>query len=110
MPRSLGGPGPVRAQSPESFFADLADGDYVVHVDHGIGVFRGLQKMDLGGGEREYLLLEYAHGDRLYVPVHQIDRLSRYLAPGGHAPALQRLGTAEWGQVKERTQKAVADI
>ncbi|MGE5138143.1 MAG: CarD family transcriptional regulator, partial [Rudaea sp.] len=49
--------------SPEAFFADLAAGDYVVHVDHGIGVFRGLQKMDLGGGEREYLLIEYGHGD-----------------------------------------------
>ncbi|MGB8646875.1 MAG: transcription-repair coupling factor [Anaerolineae bacterium] len=101
---------PNRPQSPEAFFADLAIGDHVVHVDHGIGVFRGLHKMDLGSGEREYLFLEYAHGDRLYVPVHQIDRLSRYVAPGGHAPALQRLGTAEWGLIKERTQRAVADI
>ena len=100
----------ARPRSPEAFFADLAIGDYVVHVDHGIGVFRGLQKMDLGGPEREYLMIEYAHGDRLYVPVHQIDRLSRYLAPGGHTPTLHRLGTAEWGQVKDRAQTAVADI
>lgn len=100
----------ARPRSPEAFFADLATGDYIVHVDHGIGIFRGLQSMDLGGPEREYLLIEYAHGDRLYVPVHQIDRLSRYLAPGGHTPTLHRLGTAEWGQVKERAQQTVADI
>lgn len=100
----------ARPQAPEAFFADLAPGDYVVHIDHGIGVFRGLQKLDLGGPDTEYLLLEYAQGDRLYVPVHQLDRLSRYVAPGGHTPTLHRLGTAEWGQVKERTRKAVADI
>ncbi len=100
----------TRAQAPEAFFADLAEGDYIVHIDHGIGVFKGLQKMDFGGPDTEYLLLEYAHGDKLYVPVHQLDRLSRYIAPGGHKPTLHRLGTAEWAQVKERTKKAVADI
>lgn len=100
----------TRPQSPEAFFSDLAEGDYVVHIDHGIGIFRGLKKLDLGGPDTEYLLLEYAQGDRLYVPVHQLDRLSRYIAPGGHKPALHRLGTAEWAQVKERTRKAVADI
>lgn len=100
----------ARTPSPEAFFADLAEGDFVVHIDHGIGVFKGLQKMDFGGPDTEYLVLEYAHGDQLYVPVHQLDRLSRYVAPGGHKPTLHRLGTAEWGQVKERTKKAVADI
>lgn len=99
-----------RPQAPEAFFADLSEGDYVVHIDHGIGVFRGLEKLELGGPDTEYLRLEYAHGDKLYVPVHQLDRLSRYVAPGGHNPTLHRLGTAEWAQVKERTKKAVADI
>lgn len=102
--------GKARAAAPEAFFSDLAIGDYIVHIDHGIGVFRGLVKMALNGPEREFLLIEYAHGDTLYVPVHQIDRLSRYVAPGGNAPTLQRLGTAEWAQVKDRTRKAVADI
>lgn len=100
----------ARTQSPEAFFSDLDPGDYVVHIDHGIGMFKGLQKLELGGPDTEYLLLEYAHGDKLYVPVHQLDRLSRYVAPGGHTPTLHRLGTAEWAQVKERTKKAVADI
>ncbi len=98
------------AFSPEAFFADLAVGDYVVHIDHGIGIFRGLVRLALNGPEREYLLLEYAQGDQLYVPVHQADRLSRYVGPDGRAPALHRLGTAEWAQVKERTRRAVADI
>lgn len=100
----------ARTQSPEAFFSDLDEGDFVVHIDHGIGMFKGLQKLDLGGPDTEYLLLEYAHGDKLYVPVHQLDRLSRYVAPGGHTPPLHRLGTAEWAQVKEKTKKAVADI
>ena len=68
------------------------------------------KNLELGGPDTEYLLLEYAHGDKLYVPVHQLDRLSRYVAPGGHTPPLHRLGTAEWAQVKEKTKKAVADI
>ncbi len=96
--------------SPEAFFADLVAGDFIVHIDHGIGIFRGLTRFAVNGPEREFLKIEYAHGDALYVPVHQIDRLSRYVAPGGHTPALHRLGTAEWAQVKERTRQAVADI
>jgi transcription-repair coupling factor (superfamily II helicase) len=102
--------GKARAVSPEAFFADLAVGDYIVHIDHGIGVFRGLTRFALNGPEREFLMIEYAQGDQLYVPVHQIDRLSRYVAPGGRVPALHRLGTAEWAQVKERTRRAIADI
>ena len=100
----------TRSASPEAFFADLAVGDYIVHIDHGIGVFRGLTKLALNGPEREFLLIEYDRGDKLYVPVHQIDRLSRYVAPGGKTPALHRIGTADWAQIKERTRKAVEDI
>lgn len=106
-PRRIAKP---RALSPEAFFADLAVGDYVVHIDHGIGIFRGLVRLALNGPEREFLQIEYQRGDMLYVPVHQIDRLSRYVAPAGHTPTLSRLGTAEWAQVKERTRKAVEDI
>jgi transcription-repair coupling factor (superfamily II helicase) len=100
----------TKAASPEAFFSDLAIGDYIVHVDHGIGIFRGLTRIALHGPEREFLQIEYLRGDTLYVPVHQIDRLSRYVAPGGRVPTLSRLGTAEWAQVKERTRKAVEDI
>mgnify|MGYP003293500967 CR=1 FL=1 len=59
------------------------------------------------GLEREYLLLEYAEGDELYVPIHQTDRITRYVGADDHPPALSRLGSAEWQTVKSRTQQAV---
>jgi transcription-repair coupling factor (superfamily II helicase) len=90
----------TKTASPEAFFSDLAIGDYIVHIDHGIGIFRGLTRIALRGPEREFLQIEYQRGDMLYVPVHQIDRLSRYVAPGGRVPTLSRLGTAGWAQVK----------
>ncbi|MGC8782209.1 MAG: transcription-repair coupling factor, partial [Anaerolineae bacterium] len=100
----------TRAVAPEVFFADVKPGDYVVHIEHGIGRFKGLVKMALDGGEREYLQVEYDQGDQLYVPVHQADRLARYVGPGEGPPALHRLGTPEWEQVKARAKKAVAEI
>jgi len=100
----------TRAVAPEVFFADVKPGDYVVHIEHGIGRFKGLVKMAMDGGEREYLQVEYDQGDQLYVPVHQADRLARYVGPGEGPPALHRLGTLEWEQVKARAKKAVAEI
>ena len=100
----------ARAVAPETFFADLQPGDFVVHMEHGIAQFQGLAKLDMGGATREYLHLSYAQGDRLYVPVHQADRLSRYVGGGDAAPVLHRLGTADWEHVKQRTRRAVADI
>jgi transcription-repair coupling factor (superfamily II helicase) len=108
-------PIPRRAQrtrpvAPETLFSDLEPGSYVVHIEHGIGLFQGLETMSLGGAEREYLLVEYAAGDKLYVPVYQADRLSRYVGVGEHLPPVNRLGTADWERVKTNTQKAVEEI
>jgi transcription-repair coupling factor (superfamily II helicase) len=100
----------TRALAPEVFFADVKPGDCVVHIEHGIGRFKGLIKMTLDGTEREYLQVEYDQGDQLYVPVHQADRLARYVGPGEGTPSLHRLGTLEWEQVKARAKKAVAEI
>ncbi|OQA45006.1 MAG: Transcription-repair-coupling factor [Chloroflexi bacterium ADurb.Bin325] len=100
----------TRALAPEVFFADVQPGDFVVHMEHGIGKFRGLTKMAVDGIDREYLQIEYAQGDQLYVPVHQADRLARYIGAGETAPHLHRLGTAEWEQVKARAKRAVAEI
>jgi len=94
----------------EAFFADVEPGGYVVHVEHGIGLFQGLTKMGFEGAEREYLLVEYAAGDKLYVPVYQADRLSRYVGIGEDAPDVHRLGTADWARVKETAKKAVEEI
>ena len=96
--------------APELFFADMKSGEFVVHIEHGIGMFEGLVRMELGGIEREYLQVSYARGDKLYVPVHQADRLSRYVGAGESTPPITRLGTADWQMVKDRAKKAVAEI
>lgn len=88
----------------------LDEGDYVVHVDHGIGKFAGLVKLSNDGSENEYLVLEYASGDKLYVPVDQIDRVGRYIGGNDQIPALSRLNTQEWAQTKIRIKKSVQDI
>lgn len=106
-PRRASRPAPI---TPEAFFADVQPGSYVVHVEHGIGLFQGLVKLSLSGGEREYLMVEYAAGDKLYVPVYQADRLSRYVGAGEAIPHVNRLGTAEWEQVKVKAKKAVEEI
>ena len=96
--------------APELFFADMKSGEFVVHIEHGIGMFDGLVRMELAGIEREYLQVSYARGDKLYVPVHQADRLSRYVGAGESTPPVTRLGTADWQMVKDRAKRAVAEI
>ena len=92
------------------FLPELAPGDYVVHVDHGIARFHGLTVMSGDGVDREYLVLEYAGGDRLYVPTERIDRVSRYVGAGDQAPPLSRLRTLEWQRTKKRVEESVAEI
>ena len=99
-----------RAIPPESFFADVAPGDYVVHIEHGIGLFQGLTRLTVDGTEREYLEVDYAAGDKLYVPIHQVDRLSRYVGVGDRPPLIHRLGTTDWARVKAQARRAVEDI
>jgi transcription-repair coupling factor (superfamily II helicase) len=92
------------------FLPELAPGDYVVHVDHGIARFHGLTMMSADGIDREYLVLEYAGGDRLYVPTERIDRVSRYIGAGDQAPSLSRLRTPEWQRTKKRVEESVEEI
>lgn len=89
--------------------SSLTPGNYVVHIDYGVGIFRGLVRLDAGGVEREYLQVDYAKGDRLYVPVDQTDRVSRY-SGGGLDPTLTRLGTGEWQQTRRRVRRAVREM
>ncbi len=89
---------------------DIKTGDYVVHVEHGIARFAGIIKMSSKGFEREYLLLQYAAGDRLYVPVDQIDRVSRYIGAGEKPPVLNRLGTQEWIKNKQRARESAEGV
>ena len=92
-----------------AFAESLTPGEYVVHIDQGVARFAGLTRTETGGVEREYLLLEYARGDRLYVPVDQSDRVSRY-SSGGLEPQLTRLGTGEWQRAKSRVRRAVREM
>jgi transcription-repair coupling factor (superfamily II helicase) len=103
-------PGKKRPIPHQWFLPQLAPGDYVVHVDHGIARFHGLARMSSDGVEREYLVLEYAAGDRLYVPTERIDRVSRYIGAGDQAPHLSRLRTPEWQRTKKRVKESVAEI
>ncbi len=98
------------AEAPESDYADLKPGDWVVHVDYGIGRYNGLVKRTLEGVERDFLWVEYDGGDQLYVPVHQADRLSRYIGPNNEQPTPTRLGTAEWSNAKQKVREAVLEI
>lgn len=92
------------------FLPQLTPGDYVVHIDHGIARFHGLARMSSDGMEREYLVLEYTAGDRLYVPTERIDRVSRYIGAGDQAPSLNRLRGREWQRTKKRVKESVAEI
>jgi transcription-repair coupling factor (superfamily II helicase) len=98
------------AEAPEAAYADLHPGDWVVHVDHGIGRYTGLVRRSLEGLEREFLMVEYLGGDQLFVPIHQADRLTRFIGPDSQLPSATRLGSGEWTEAKERAQAAVVEI
>ncbi|HEY9077211.1 MAG TPA: transcription-repair coupling factor [Anaerolineaceae bacterium] len=100
----------VTSESPEMQYADLKAGDWVVHIDFGIGKFIGLVKRILEGVEKEFLCVEYEGGDQIFVPVYQAERLSRYVGPGGEDPAPTRLGGSEWSQTKQRVKDAVREV
>ncbi len=89
---------------------DIKAGDYVVHIEHGIAQFAGIITMRRDNTEREYLLLRYAAGDKLYIPVDQIDRISRYIGAGDSQPSLSRLGTQEWTNARRKAKKAAEEV
>ncbi|MET0752278.1 MAG: transcription-repair coupling factor [Pyrinomonadaceae bacterium] len=93
-----------------SDFRDLKIGDYVVHVDHGIGRFEGLQTISAQGSEREFMLLIYADNTRLFVPVERLDLVSRYSSGEGTQPTLDRLGGLGWQKTKAKAKRAMRDM
>jgi transcription-repair coupling factor (superfamily II helicase) len=109
------------AAARESFIADLQPGDLVVHVDHGIARYGGLVRTPTATlpeqdstlelpGHAEFLLLHYADGDNLYVPVSQADRVGRYIGAGDAEPSLTRLGSGEWVRAKAKVRRSVRDL
>ena len=98
----------ARSRDQRRFLADLAPGAFVVHQHHGVARFEGMVRRDIGGHEREYLLLAYRGGDRLYVPSDQIDSIRHYT--GGESPSLSRMGGSDWSATKGRVRREVAEI
>lgn len=98
------------AEAPEAGYADLKAGDWVVHMDYGIGRLIGLVKRNIEETTGEFLCIEYDNGDQLFVPVHQADRLSRYIGPGGEPPSPTRLGSTEWATARQHASEAVQQV
>jgi len=87
--------------------ADLTPGDHVVHVEHGIGVYRGLTRLALRGVEGDFVLLTYADDDKLYLPVHRINLIQKYAATEGRPPKVDKLGGTGWQTTRKKVKKAV---
>jgi transcription-repair coupling factor (superfamily II helicase) len=104
-------PKALRRVTPADLLERLQPGDPVVHIDHGIARYAGLTRRSAGGDgteERDFLELHFAEGGRIWVPVEQIERISRYA--GGESPQLSRLGGGEWARTRTRVKRAVSDL
>jgi transcription-repair coupling factor (superfamily II helicase) len=96
-----------KAAAPISSAGTLQRGDFVVHVDHGIGRYLGIQRLDIGGRPHDCLSVAYQGADKLFVPVEQLDRLRKYSSDEGQSPILNRLGSNAWEKLKERTREEI---
>ncbi|MDJ0869281.1 MAG: transcription-repair coupling factor [Myxococcota bacterium] len=106
----------VRETAAIEALAQLQPGDPLVHAEHGIGVYRGLIELDVGprvsgpGGSNEFLRIEYEDGDRLFVPVHRLNLVQRYVGADGHLPRLDKLGGQTWERAKRQVKRALRDM
>jgi len=107
-------PSPLRQKSKTaafmSDFRDLAVGDFVVHVEHGIGMYQGLKELQQGESAGEFMVLEFAEAARLYVPLTRLDLIQKYRSSEGVKPPLSRLGGTAWAKTKARVKKAMKDM
>jgi transcription-repair coupling factor (superfamily II helicase) len=106
IPRSVG---TARSAAIESF-VELSPGDFVVHVNYGIGVFLGIERISAAGNERDYITLEYADQEKLFIPIEQVNLIQRYIGQEGKRPKLDSLGGKGWQNRKERAKKAVEEL
>ena len=93
-----------------SHFRDIKPGDYVVHVNHGIGKYLGVETLEVGGIHKDYLHIKYGGDDKLFVPTEQVNLLQKYIGSEGEVPRLHRMGGTEWAKAKARAKKSVEDI
>jgi transcription-repair coupling factor (superfamily II helicase) len=108
--RRAAAPRPERRRGILRSFADLRSGDFVVHEDHGIARFAGFDTKTVAGVTRDYLYLEYAGSDRVFVPVDQLAKISRYMGAGGDHPPLSKLGGTRWETMKARARRAAQEL
>jgi transcription-repair coupling factor (superfamily II helicase) len=112
--RRLRRPRRYRQAAPSAATGALTEGDYVVHLDHGIGIYRGIQTIMVGESTLEVAVVEYEGGDRLNVPLYRLDQLERYRAAGDDEdrppPRIHRLGGASWQRVREKTRQAIRQM
>ena len=106
IPRSVG---TAKSAAIESF-VELSPGDFVVHVNHGIGMFEGIERIKAAANERDYITLEYADGERLFIPIEQVNLVQRYIGQEGKRPKLDSLGGRGWQKRKEKAKKAVEEL
>ena len=91
-------------------YTELKPGDYVVHVNHGIGRFEGIKTLENNGVKRDYITITYQHGDQLFVPADQLKLVQKYVSSEGKRPHVNKLGGSEWAKTKSRVQSKVEDI
>ncbi len=100
-----------RRSKPIGSFLDLSAGDYIVHINHGIGIFRGIERTSAGGVERDFLLIEYAESDRLFIPLDQLTMVQKYIGIDGRKPRIDSLGKrSSWNRIKRKVQENVEEI
>jgi len=91
-------------------FVELEPGDLVVHMNYGIGRFRGIKRIKTAGAERDYISLVYADEERVFIPIEQVNLIQRYIGQEGREPRLDRIGSSSWEKKKNRVKKSVADL
>lgn len=98
-----------RSRKIESF-TDIKPGDYVVHVNHGIGIFKGIKELIIEGIKKDYLVLQYKAGDTLYVPVEQLDMVQKYIGGDENPPKINKLGGNEWAKTKNKVKESLKEM
>ncbi|MCJ7657148.1 MAG: transcription-repair coupling factor, partial [Candidatus Atribacteria bacterium] len=95
---------------PFSIAMDISSGDYIVHIDHGIGIYNGMVNLTVKGVKQDYLLIEYAQGDKLYVPVDQFNLVHKYIGIKDKTPKIYRLGGVSWGKAKGKAKRSIQKL
>ena len=91
-------------------FGELVEGDPVVHTEHGVGIYRGLKKLEIGGIENDFLWLEYLEGDKLFIPVDRLDQIQRYIGSDGQGTRIDKLGGNAWETAKRKARRSAEEI